>query len=130
MTIANPLPVQNNTWDAAAVVAQHYHHRAAAFMAASQPMQNNTLFLAVTQPVQLAAALAQREKAVIIADVPENKNLRLLLKFALWSQSIWIVGWLLTHALNLGYGIDIRTEWQGKLFKNEIILTPHGGSVY
>lgn len=81
-------------------------------------------FVTVTRPAELPAALAQREKPVVIADVPENKNLRMLLKFALWSEGLLIVGALFAYALSLGYGINIRTEWQGKIIKNEIILNP------
>jgi hypothetical protein len=110
----NDLPFQNNTWEVAAQVAfQHTRFHTAA------------LVISVTEPVQLAAALAQRAQPVVIENVAANKMLVRLFSLFVRNQYWWL-GALLAYAISEGYGVQLsRTEWRGTVtIEHKIILTP------
>jgi hypothetical protein len=126
------LPWQNNSWDVAArvaVAAQRQRRNAKGRLAATENPDSASFagYVTVTNPVQLPDALAQREKPIIIENVPANKTLirwlTLFLRYGHW----WVLGGLLAYAINQNYGIQLsKTIWHGDTTTEyKIILTPH-----
>jgi hypothetical protein len=108
--------LQNNTWHAAAQVVA---------MRAQQ--QNITpLCLFVRQPAHLPAALAQRDKPVIIENVKDNRILWMLLAAFIVTQGLWLIGDLAAVAISKGYGVEFSQKlWIGKFgIEHKLILTP------
>jgi hypothetical protein len=87
-------------------------------------------FIAVTLPQQLAPALAQRQRAVII----ENAEMqRRFTAFVQWQQAArwWLIpiliAWLLNQAIIRDYKIDASWRYIWKVertFEGKITLTP------
>ena len=119
-------PPQNNTLEAAAqVVAQHYRMIADTGFYAMHG--GGVTFVTVTQPAQLAAALAQGKPA-LIEETPENKRLIIILGFLLLVQGMWLVdGWVRAAISNL-YKVESDFTFTVKrgdvTMGHKLILTP------
>lgn len=90
----------------------------------------NATVIAVTRPEQLAPALAQREKIVVIEN---NEMQRRFAKLLQWQQATrwWLipilVAWLLHQAIVRDYKIDASWRYIWKVeqtFEGKITLTP------
>ena len=109
------------------VVLQHYRMRADPGL--YQFHGTGVPLFTVARPAELAPALAQREKPVVIQNTTENKFLLRWVKLFVLSQRWLLLGGLgaiAAYAIHQGYKVELRrTEWHGDTtIQHEIILTP------
>ena len=111
------------------IISQQWHPGNRHFKIAGAQIEFRSFApIAVTNPAQLPAAMAQRKIPVAIEDVPDNKILYALLAAYVAVQGIWMVDGLARFAISKGYGVDLSQKWTIEKFKlefqNRIILTP------